>query len=137
MEQTPAKFSLQGVQIKESLFKQAEEYTGSFKVTTEANGVVRRLDRVFQLHLQVRVFDESGSFEAKVYQVGNFVFDQDIEASSLTNYFVGNAPAMLFPFVRSYIAAVTALSGYSTIIVPALNLVELGKKLRSSIVEEE
>lgn len=127
MEQPIAQFSLQGIQIKESSFSQTEAYGNEFKINTEASGVVHAANRTFQLHLHVRVYDENERFEARVHQVGNFVFDQDLTEDVLTNYFLYNAPAMLFPFVRSYIAALTALSGYDTILLPALNLRSLGK----------
>ena len=137
MEQPVAQFSLQGIQVKESSFTQsAEAYGNEFKIDTNASGVVHAANRTFQLHLRVRVYDESGRFEARIHQVGNFVFDQDITEVTLTNFFVINAPAMLFPFVRSYIAALTALSGYETILLPALNMQALGESLRENIVHE-
>ena len=136
MDQPVAKFSLQGIQIKESSFTQAEAYEDKFKIDAEANGIVHDANRTFQLHLKVRVYDEQGRFEARVHQVGNFVFDQDMTEEVLTNYFLFNAPAMLFPFVRSYIAALTAMSGYEAILLPALNLQGLGKSLRDNIRHE-
>lgn len=137
MEQPVAQFSLQGIQVIEGHFVQAETYANDFKIHAEASGVVNQTNRTFQLHLHVRVYDEQERFEARVHQVGNFVFDQDLTEQTLTNYFVLNAPALLFPFVRSYIASLTALSGYATILLPALNLQSLGKSLRDTIVYEQ
>jgi len=137
MEQTPAKFSLHGVQVKESFFTQSEAYSSEFKVTIEPSGIIRAAEQTFQLHLKVRVYDEEGRFEATVHQVGNFVFDKEIEEKQLSQFFVVNAPAILFPFVRSYIAALTSLSGYSTVIIPAMNLLNLGERLRENITTEE
>ena len=136
MAQPIAQFSLQGIQVKESTFIQAEAYGNDFKIDTEAEGIVHEANRTFQLHLRVRVYDDNERFEVRLTQIGNFVFDQDITDEVLTNYFVFNAPAMLFPFVRSYIAALTALSGYETILLPALNLQELGRSLRDRIRRE-
>ncbi|AII53814.1 protein-export chaperone SecB [Hymenobacter sp. APR13] len=138
MDQPIARFSLQGIQVKESYFTQSAEASGQdFAVDTEVEGIVNEATRTFQLHLRVRVSDEQESFEARIHQVGNFVFDRDIEEKVLTNFFVINAPAMLFPFVRSYIASLTALSGYETILLPALNLQSLGESLRDNIKYEQ
>lgn len=136
MEQPIAKFSLQGIQIKQSTFRQSEAYGEDFKFDVEANGIASSANRTFQLHLHIRAYDNNDRFEARVHQVGNFVFDQDITEEALTNYFIFNAPALLFPFVRSYIATLTALSGYDTILLPALNLQGLGNMLRENISYE-
>ncbi|RYE91298.1 MAG: hypothetical protein EOO37_00695 [Cytophagaceae bacterium] len=136
MEQAPAKFTLQGVQVKESFFTQSEAYSDEFKVSIEPSGIIRSTEHTFQLHLKVRIYDEGGSFEARVHQVGNFVFNREIQEAELSQYFLVNAPAILFPFVRSYVSALTALSGYSTITIPAMNLLSMREQLKENTVTE-
>ena len=40
-----------------------------------------------------------------------------------------NAPAIAFPYVRSYISNLTLQSGFSPIILPSVNFVKLAKKI--------
>ena len=50
-----------------------------------------------------------------------------------SGYFLTNAPALIFPYVRSYISAVTALSGLSAINLPVMNLSSLKPLLQANI----
>ena len=52
--------------------------------------------------------------------MGIFEFDEDLTNKQL--FFSQNAPAILFPYIRAYISALTALSGIPTITLPTLNL---------------
>ena len=65
--------------------------------------------------------------------VAQFSLDMKVEESQISNYFFVNAPAILFPYIRAYIATLTTLSGYlKPITLPTLNLISLAKKLEKN-----
>ncbi|MGP1538535.1 protein-export chaperone SecB [Bacteroides pyogenes] len=46
-----------------------------------------------------------------------------------SDFLTVNAPAIAFPYVRSYISNLTLQSGFSPIILPSVNFVKLAKKI--------
>lgn len=58
-----------------------------------------------------------------------FELDEDIDENFRSSDFVTvNAPAIAFPYVRSYISNLTLQSGFSPIILPSVNFVKLAQK---------
>ena len=66
--------------------------------------------------------------------LGLFEFKEVIAIDNLTTYFYINAPAIIFPYVRAYIAALTSLSGFETINLPPINVGVLKEELKSNTV---
>lgn len=62
--------------------------------------------------------------------VGLFKFKSTVKQEELSNYFYVNAPAIIFPYIRAYVASVSALSGLSPINLPVMNLTGLGEELK-------
>lgn len=79
--------------------------------------------------MNVELNDENGSFNIKLEGLGIFEFKEFAEGEDLSDYFYTNAPAILFPYVRAYIATVTALSGLEAVNLPTLNLVGMKDNL--------
>ncbi len=55
------------------------------------------------------------------------------EMEGLMKYFVTNAPALVFPYIRSYISTLTTQSGNKPILLPTMNLIGLAEQLRKNI----
>lgn len=87
--------------------------------------------KYFDLTLIVEVKQKDEYYKANIEALGRFEFEQNIEDPS--DYFIVNAPAILFPYVRAYISSLTALSGIDTIIPPTLNLTSLKDSLKENI----
>ena len=64
--------------------------------------------------------------------MGLFVFEDVIDKDSLQNYFYVNAPAIIFPYVRSHISALTALSGMPSVNIPVMSLGHLFEDLKNN-----
>ena len=92
----------------------------------------------FHLELNVDVQEETGKFNLSVKAISIFEFDP---AANLEEYksslFVVNAPAIAFPYVRAYIANLTAQSGLFTVTLPTFNLTSLADDLKKNISESE
>jgi len=93
------------------------------------SGTIDEEKKLFQIKLVVEINDDNQQFQAKVVIVGLFEFKSVVSIEHLDNYFYTNAPAIIFPYVRSYIAALTALSGFGTINLPPINVGNLKDEL--------
>lgn len=98
-----------------------EREQNTYNINIIPSGIIFENDKKFQLNLEVVVTEENDRFKAIVVIIGFFEFF-DIPESQLTNYFYTNAPAILFPYVRAYVASLTALSGMETVNLPPINM---------------
>ncbi len=98
-----------------------EREQNTYNINIIPSGIIFENDKKFQLNLEVVVTEENDRFKAVVVIIGFFEFF-DIPESQLTNYFYTNAPAILFPYVRAYVASLTALSGMETVNLPPINM---------------
>lgn len=116
--------------ISRSIFDSKPELKESdFDIKIEPSGLIRGNE--FQLFLKLKVWNEEESSLIMVEAIGLFQFEGEYE--TIKNYFLLNAPAILFPYVRAYISGLTALSGRDTITIPAMNLSSLKDELEENI----
>lgn len=129
-------FRLDKIIVIESHIKQKPIESGEFSLNIIPRGVLDKTKSIFTLVLSVNVKDENGSFDANVTLKGLFIFKKDDDELNLNNYFFVNAPAIMFPYVRSYIAALTSLSGIKTVNIPVIRFdCEEELKSHTAIVE--
>ena len=129
-------FRLDKVIVVESHIKQRPVESGEFSLNIVPSGVLNKTKSIFTLSLKVNIKDENGSFDANVTLEGIFIFKQEDDELKMSHDFYVNAPAIMFPYVRSYIAALTSLSGIKTVNIPVIRFdcaEEL--KLHTTIVE--
>lgn len=50
------------------------------------------------------------------------IFDNDLSETDKNSFFNVNTPAILFPYIRAYVTALTALSGIPPVVMPTINL---------------
>src|SRR5690554_5807335 len=61
-------------------------------------------------------------YELNVVFLAFFSTDEDVSEEFKASHFVRiNAPAIAYPFLRSFVSTVTVNSGYDSVILPALN----------------
>ncbi|MEQ9263152.1 MAG: hypothetical protein RLP14_08330 [Owenweeksia sp.] len=106
-----------------------------FDFRIEPSGIIDHQTRVFQLTLDFFLQEEDSNLAIRVVAIGFFTFSGDFE--EIKEYFTINAPAIMFPYLRSYISAITALSGIDTIIIPTLNLLGMKEELEENITEKK
>lgn len=71
----------------------------------------------------------SAEFQLGLTMVFKFIADCEITDEFMNGTFPKiNAPAIAFPYVRAYISNLTLQSGYTAIMLPSINFVELSKK---------
>jgi preprotein translocase subunit SecB len=126
MEATTAKLKFNGYKILQSSIslpehtKQEDNLNVNFerKRTTEQ-------DNKSSYYITVSINNQDKTLSIRVEIVGYFECDPNIDTKLKEEFFNGNAPAILFPYVRAYISALTALSGGVTLTLPTLNFAQL------------
>lgn len=76
----------------------------------------------YLVKITVKITPKTDSFILECDAVGRFVTSEEIDDDFKNSHFVKiNSPAILYPFVRSYINTITTNSGISPIILPSVN----------------
>jgi preprotein translocase subunit SecB len=78
---------------------------------------------VFDLYIK-----HPGDFELKTKYVSVFSTSENIDEEFKNSAFTKiNAPAIAFPFMRSFVATITLNAGFSPAILPSINFLEFKK----------
>jgi preprotein translocase subunit SecB len=132
MENTAlASFKFEGFKIVKSIFEMNEsENEQIFSLEFKPKGLIDKENSKFELEFGVLIEEKNNKFKAEITAVGKYSFDSEIQEGLLDNFFYQNATAILFPYIRAYITTLTSLSGIAPIILPTLNLSNLGPELK-------
>lgn len=80
---------------------------------------------VFNITLQ----SKSNEFKLKLKSIAHFSTQNDIDDEFKNSLFVdANAPAIAFPYVRTFISNLTLNSGYDPIVLPSFNFLQLAEE---------
>lgn len=81
---------------------------------------------LIKISLKLKSEDKSEFLECDI--VGSFEAEDEVDEEFKLSHFVKvNSPAILFPYLRSYITTVTSNSGISPIIIPPINFTSLSE----------
>lgn len=121
--------------VREShiVFKQPGELNINVNITP--GGVVYKSLGQYHLQLIVDVTDKDDKLNIKIITEAVFQFNNTDDYKS--NLFTINAPAIAFPYVRAYIASLTAQSGVGSIMLPTFNLSNLADTLKQNTVIQD
>lgn len=124
MAEKEAQFRFVNYQILESEIKFSPETQPNQKLNVTFNRTVgvSESDCKMRLELETTIENADRSVYIHIKTYGYFEFESHISEELKEIFFNTNAPAILFPYVRAYISALTALSGVEPIILPTLNL---------------
>lgn len=120
--------------VPKFLFEKTEidEHSELFSVNPQA--VIIRSEKQFHINFDIEILDSENNFNLKMMCIGIFSYDNDDEELIL-DFMSLNGPAIVFPYIRSFISSYTALSGFDTITLPTLNLSSHKEKLRNNFVD--
>lgn len=128
-----ASFSFNSYIIEECELKQTgNTLSKEMQFAIKPQGELVEADRLFILSLQVAVKDKEENFSAKLKIKGRFTYETS-DNKTLLDFICANAPAIIFPYIRAYISTLSSLSGVSTIIMPTINMIQVGKALREQM----
>lgn len=117
------KSSLQflGYKVVKSFIENKKGEVGEVSVNISPEGIIDKTKDIFTLRLNIKITDKEENFNVNVVVVGDFKMNSHNDEKIETFLYL-NAPAILFPYIRAYISALTALSGYSSVVLPTFNL---------------
>lgn len=136
MENTPkSPFRFEGYKILKSTFELSDvDGEVTFNIGFAPSGTIYSEAKRFELVLNVMITDSNNNFKIELSTVGIFSFESEVTIDTLNKLFYMNAPAILFPYIRAYITTLSSLSGITPIIIPTLNLSNLGKELEKNTI---
>ena len=130
-----SKFQFSNFVVQESHFAIVERGDYEFSFEFVPTGKIYPALGQFELYLDLKVREKNDLLTIDIKTVSYFIYE---EKGSLADnkFFTTNAPAIAYPYIRAYIATLTAQSGIGTITMPTMNLTPLGDVLRGSISVE-
>lgn len=123
MELVKAKLSFIGVDILETTFHVSQPFSFEENVNLDVQVAFKEhINNFFQLSMSITLKVE-GYFHLFVRGLGNFsieMADEDLNSDTIKSYIDVNAPAIMFPYMRSFISTFTANCGQSipTLVIP-------------------
>jgi preprotein translocase subunit SecB len=97
-----------------------------------------KLDNSYNVELKAilrLIKDDKETLTLESRFVGFFTVIKGSENMDIDEYIKNNAPALMFPYVREHISAITIKAGIKPILVPPLNMRALLKKQQNNISE--
>lgn len=115
--------------LRSVIIRKSDETPKSLQIGFEPKGTHFKEDGRFELSLGVRIGDEGKNLLIEVDASATYTLEGEVTDKMLKTFFYLNAPAILFPYIRAYIATLTTLSGMTPINLPTLNLTQLAPEL--------
>lgn len=111
-------------------FTKAEE-KNEIELQFAPEGQFEKDKRLFRLHFSVRIcLNNSEEPAMEVHCIAEYSFRNEIEFADIPPYFYSNSIAILFPYVRAFISNLSLQANYPPMILPTMNLSELGEELK-------
>lgn len=130
------KFRFLNFIVRESHIVLVEQGEYNISVDFIPKGYIFKALNQFHLELAVEIKEATNKFHININAVAIYEFDAGANLEQYkTGYFVLNAPAIAFPYIRAYISTLTTQSGLFTITLPTFNLTGIGEILKQSIEE--
>jgi len=95
---------------------------------TYSNGYSEEDDNAFIVKFFVELSSEEENYELKLEYIGLFSCEESITEKFKESHFPSvNAPAIAYPFLRSFVNTVTVNSNLNPLILPTINFQELAR----------
>ncbi len=121
--------------VKESHIVYNKEGDYRIDINFNPEGIVKKSVSQFLLKIAVTIKDDNNHFNINILTESIFSYSSETDVDeNIGSLFSLNAPAIVFPYIRAYIASLTALSGMPVLTLPTLNLSQLGGALKKNIL---
>ncbi|CAL2091380.1 conserved protein of unknown function [Tenacibaculum sp. 190524A02b] len=98
------------------------------------NAAISRKKKQFHINIIFEMLDIENHFQLRMVCTGIFEYNTENQ-EELTSYLSINGPAIIFPYIRSFISNFTALSGLDTVTLPTLNLSGFRDDIIENLIE--
>ncbi|ELJ8644774.1 protein-export chaperone SecB [Vibrio cholerae] len=96
-----------------------------------ANGYPDKELKFFVVKFDIEVKSEHG-YELQLGYVAEFETDEDVSTEFKNSQFpIVNAPAIAYPYMRSFVSLLTLNSGYETLVLPTVNFQAMAQKAKA------
>lgn len=127
-------FNFSSFQVVKSLFEIKGSGDHEISIRINPTGVIFPSLSQFQLRMETFITDANNTLSIELVSISTYDFPEDADIEDYKKkFFIHNAPAITFPYLRSYIGALTALSGFGTVLLPTLNMSSLAETLYENI----
>jgi|CXWL01.1.fsa_nt_gi preprotein translocase subunit SecB len=122
--------TLKHTEVKNLELKKVEEPITNDEVKfSYSTGYNDELKRSFIVILEYSMMLKEEGFSLSTNYVAYFETDEDIGEDFQKSHFpLVNAPAIAYPFLRSFISTLTVNAGYGAILIPTVNFQALAKE---------
>ena len=122
-EKKIAQFRFAGYKISETIVKIDADVEPGKKLSLhfQQKAGINEENNKMRFEFIVSAKDSKGVVDIKITTIAFFEYDTSLNENQKKVFFMHNAPAILFPYVRAYISTLTAQSGIDTIILPTIN----------------
>ncbi|MDM1057879.1 protein-export chaperone SecB [Myroides odoratimimus] len=100
----------------------------------EPRAVISRKEKQFHISIAIELVDLDSGIKINMLGIGVFSYDVGNE-EELLSYMGLNGPAIVFPYLRSFISTYTANSGLNTVTIPTLNLSMFKQSIIENIID--
>lgn len=131
-----AAFSLEKYKFEKIDLDLSRIESDNLEVAFSPTGKFIESDSSFELSFVFKAHngDENKSFiEIKCLAI--FQFEENLTFEEIPPYFYINSIAILFPYIRSFVSTVTLQANIPPIVLPTMNLSNLGEPLKNSTVK--
>lgn len=124
MEKELSKFQFTGCKISRTWMEITDNASQdvNLKVSFKTPNALMPQDKVLLFPMGVAISNQSGSIKIEVDVEGSFLFMDDVSVPEM--FAKVNAPAILFPYIRSYVTAMTSMAGMAPIVLPTFNMTQ-------------
>jgi len=127
MEAKKSSFLFNGYRVLESSISLAQESHPSSKMNVHfgIEGTDDSENHMYNLIVSSHIEDADKIVKIDIKMLGQFEYKEELPDDIKEQLFGGNGPAILFPYIRAYVSAMTSLAGISPIILPTVNFAKM------------
>lgn len=118
--------------VPKFMFEKKNVESDNFEILPKA--VISRKNNQFHINVDVEITNLNNSLVLKMVCVGIFKYNTDDE-NLLLSFMSLNGPAIVFPYIRSFISSMSSLSGFETITLPTLNMSGYREQLIKDLID--
>lgn len=122
------KIQLKNTRVEKFNFISSDEIKKDSFSLGVANGYSEKDSNSFIVKFEVEVKSEHG-YRFELSFIAEFETDSEVSTEFKSSHFpVVNAPAIAYPYLRSFVSLVTLNSGYEPLILPTVNFQVMAKE---------
>lgn len=133
-------FALQSYRVISFSFKEPANEKHKLGLQLSPSGTYFQKQKRYSLAFDFTAFYTEEGVDIPIITISTaaeFTFEQESTIEELPTYFFSNSIAIVFPFVRAFVATLTTIANVKPIILPVLNLTSMQDLLRENTIVDQ